>query len=142
MRARQERVPFVTIEDRGIIEAQVTPLLGQTVALVASPEGAQLRPATAAEQAAAPTSGATSSSSNGNGNGVHNNNNSNGGVGPGATPLAVTKSTKPGVVALKGCTAAVGGAKAAACARLEQVRRCGRIWDPARCVLVESLPSV
>lgn len=112
MRARQERVPFVTIEDRDIIERDVSPLLGQQVALVASPEGAQLRAATAAEAAAA-AAAAGASSSNGNGNGA---------APAVAKPLPVTMAKSPGVVALLDCAASVGGAKAAACAQLEQVR--------------------
>ncbi|KAI8466100.1 MAG: pyruvate phosphate dikinase [Monoraphidium minutum] len=114
VRARQERVPFVTIEDRGVIAQQVTPLLGQQVALVASPEGTTLRLATAAEaaSAAAAVGGSNgSSTTNGNGNGVA----------AAVAPLRTTLATKPGVVALLDCTSAVGGAKSAACARLEQL---------------------
>jgi hypothetical protein len=116
VRARQERVPFVTLEDRDIIASQVLPLLGQQVALVASPEGVQLRPATATESAAT-----SASSSNGNGSKAAQAS-SNNGVDSATWSLAVSKVSKPGVVALLDCTASVGGAKAAACGRLEQVR--------------------
>lgn len=112
VRARQERVPFVTIEDRAVIEGQVLPLLGQQVTLVASPEGAQLRPATSAEQAG--------SIPNGQSNEAEGPSNGNGAGSP-AKPLRVSKADAPRLVPLLDCTSSVGGAKAAACARLEQL---------------------
>jgi phosphoglucan,water dikinase len=119
VRARQERVPFVTIEDRAVIQGQVVPLLGQKVVLVASPEGAQLRPATSADEAANSTAGSVSAAASavaGNGSGPS----------PAvARPGAITKAKFAGVVPLLDCAAAIGGAKAAACAQLEQV---GLLW--------------
>ncbi len=88
----------------------MTPFVGQQVALVASPEGAQLRLATAAETAAA-SAAATgpAAAANGSGNGSS------------AKPLAITKAKAPGIIQLLDCVSSVGGAKAAACAQLEQV---------------------
>jgi hypothetical protein len=112
VRARQERVPFVTIEDRAVIAGEVEPLLGQLVALVASPEGAQLRPATSADEAAGGAGSSNGAAAAGNGNGR-----------PAALakPAATSKAKTAGVVPLLDCSAATGGAKAAACAQLEQV---------------------
>lgn len=116
MRARQERVPFVTIEDRAVIDGEIAPLLGETVALVANPEGAQLRRATEAEAAAAAAAHDGAAASNGGGS-------SGNGSGANKPPL-VSRVTAPAVIALADCTASRGGAKAAACGQLEQVRVC------------------
>lgn len=110
VRARQERVPFVTIEDRAVIGGEVEPLIGQAVALVATPEGAQVRRATDAEVAAAAASSAASHSDANGSNGSN-----------GVTPLSVSRVTTPTVLPLADCAAARGGAKAAACAQLEQL---------------------
>lgn len=102
----------MTIEDRAVIEEQVLPLLGTTVTLVASPEGAHLRLATGAEQAVA------SSSSNGVASVSIDSSN---GLPSAAAPLSVAKATSPRVIPLLDCTSSLGGAKAAACAQLDQV---------------------
>ena len=108
-------MPFVTLEDRATLDADVTPLMGQNVALVATPEGVQLRLATSAEMASAAASNGTSTGGiNGNGGSA---------AGPAsAVPPAISKATVAGTIALLDCTTSRGGAKAASCAQLDQVR--------------------
>jgi len=109
VRARQERVPFVTLEDRDILNSEVLPLLGKQVALIASPEGAIL--CTASSSSAAEVPAATT---NGNGSSAAP-------AAAPALPLPVKKTSKAGIISLLDCAASRGGAKAAACAQLEQL---------------------
>lgn len=109
MRARQEKVPFATLDDAALQESQVRPLLGRHVALDVGTDGVVLREATPAEVAAA-----AAPAGNGNGNSAP--------APPAATAAPVSRVNAPRVVALGDAVPTLCGAKAAACGRLDQVR--------------------
>jgi hypothetical protein len=106
VRARQEKMPFAMIDDPVMVNAAVKPLLGQTVALDISPDNVTLGPASSSQAAAAAAAAGKAAAGNGGGGG---------GAG------AVSKVTTPRLVQLLDCTPSLAGAKASACARLEQV---------------------
>jgi hypothetical protein len=106
VRARQERVPFATVEDPDFLGSKVRPLVGRHVELRVSAESVALT-----EAAAAP------GGAGGNGSGRGGNK----AVVPLAAPLAARKVRTPVVVAMPDCEVGTTGAKAAACAQLDQV---------------------
>ncbi|CAL8462111.1 g1642 [Coccomyxa elongata] len=113
VRARQEKVPFATCEDEGIVDAEVKPLVGSRVRLTVSTEGVSISAeADGAASSEAPSTAAAASSSNGAAGG----NSSNGAAKSG--PGAVEKVGKAAVAPLEKATPANCGAKAAACAQL------------------------
>jgi phosphoglucan,water dikinase len=111
VRARQEKVVFVTCEDEDTIDADVRKHIGQRVQLTASLEGVKFAPATDAAGApkAASSNGAKPSSSNG------------ASAPSAARPAAIEKAKKAKLVPLTEATTATCGAKAAACAELARV---------------------
>lgn len=110
-------MPFAMIDDPVLVNAVVRPLLGQTVALDITPDNVDLGPASSSQAAAA---AAAAAASNGGGSRLPAGGNG-GGAGGGAG--AVSKVSTPRLLQLLDCTPSLAGAKASACARLEQVRR-------------------
>lgn len=110
VRARQEKMPFAMIDDPVLVNAGVRPLLGQTVALDITPDSVNLGPASSSQvSAAAAAASAGGSRAPGAGG--------SGGNGAGS----VSKVSTPRLLQLLDCTPSLAGAKASACARLEQV---------------------
>jgi hypothetical protein len=108
VRARQEKMPFAMIDDPVMVNAAVRTLIGQTVALQVTPDNVILAPASSDQAAAAAAASSGGRKANGNG--------ASGGA------AAVSKVSTPRLVELLDCTPSLAGAKASACARLEQVR--------------------
>lgn len=106
------------IDDPVMVNAAIRPLLGHTVALDITPDNVTLGPASSSQAAAAAAAAAGKAAAAGNG----------GGAGAGA----VSKVTTPRLVQLLDCTPSLAGAKASACARLEQV------GTPLGCLLCEA----
>lgn len=104
-------MPFAMIDDPVLVNAAVRPLLGQTVALDVTPDNVTLGPASSSQAAAAAAADSASKAAAAAGNG------SSGSV------AAISKVTTPRLVQLLDCTPSLAGAKASACARLEQVGR-------------------
>ncbi|DBA93500.1 hypothetical protein WJX82_005630 [Trebouxia sp. C0006] len=103
VRARQEKVVFVTCEDEDTMAATVKPLIGQRIQLKASLEGVSFAPA--------PDSAPSSSSSQGSPQEAVQI----------AQPGKIDKVSKASVVPLSKATSASCGAKAAACADLAKL---------------------
>lgn len=98
------------IDDPVLVNAGVRPLLGQTVALDITPDSVNLGPASSSQvSAAAAAASAGGSRAPGAGG--------SGGNGAGS----VSKVSTPRLLQLLDCTPSLAGAKASACARLEQV---------------------
>lgn len=107
VRARQEKMPFAMIDDPVMVNAAVRTLIGQTVALQVTPDSVTLAPASSSQAAAAAAASSTGRKANGNG--------------ASGAAAAVSKVSTPRLVELLDCTPSLAGAKASACARLEQV---------------------
>jgi hypothetical protein len=105
VRARQEKVPFATVDDPEFLSSKVRPLLGRQVTLRVSAESVAL------------TEGG---GAGGNGNGVNSRPDSAGR--PAAAPIKIQRSKSFEVLPMQDCELNTAGAKAAACAQLEQVR--------------------
>ncbi|KAL3145446.1 2,3-dihydroxyphenylpropionate/2,3-dihydroxicinnamic acid 1,2-dioxygenase, variant 2 [Trebouxia sp. C0009 RCD-2024] len=104
VRARQEKVVFVTCEDKDTMNATVKPLVGQRIQVKASLEGVTFAPAPDTTPASPPSlKGATQESS------------------PAAQPGNIDKVGKASMVALGKATTASCGAKASACAQLAKL---------------------
>lgn len=117
-------MPFAMIDDPVMVNAAIRPLLGHTVALDVSPDNVTLGPASSSQAAAAAAAAGKAAAGNGGG----------GGAG------AVSKVTTPRLVQLLDCTPSLAGAKASACARLEQVGTLGGVFC-ARKGFVQGFPS-
>ncbi len=117
VRARQERIPFATINDPDTLKQQVETLINSPVVLDVAAESVSLRTATDEEWAAAKAAGGAAKGAKAEGQGDA--------VAVVASP--VSKVTKPRVVALLDASPETCGAKAAACAQLEEVRRVGAV---------------
>jgi phosphoglucan,water dikinase len=120
VRARQEKMPFATLDDPQVVSFDVSPLLGQVVTLKVTPTGVTLTKASSAEAAAA---------ASGSGKGKEKYRWSEpewaaGGPPPEPYDNASLVDT-PRVIPLLDCSTSLGGAKASACAQLEQVRGSG-----------------
>lgn len=118
VRARQERVPFVAVEEQEFINSNIQPLVGKQVTLQVEQDGASLKEGQLAQQPVA--AAAKNGNGNGNGNGASNGK-VNGKANGTASVLAVKRVDKAAVVPLAQATSDTSGAKAAACARLEQI---------------------
>jgi hypothetical protein len=112
-------MPFAMIDDPIMVDAAIKPLLGQIVALEVTPDNVLLGPASSSQAAAA-------AASSGGGSRV-----AGGGVAAGASGAsagAVSKVSTPRLLQLLDCTPSLAGAKASACAKLEQVRAARAKW--------------
>lgn len=101
-------MPFAMIDDAVLVNAAVRPLLGQTVALDITPDSVDLGPASSSQvsaAAAAASAGGSRAPGAAGGNGAG----------------SVSKVSTPRLLQLLDCTPSLAGAKASACARLEQV---------------------
>jgi hypothetical protein len=110
------------IDDPIMVDVAVRPLLGHTVALDITPDNVTLGPASSSQTAAAAAAGKAAEASKAA-------NGASGGVG------AISKISTPRLVQLLDCTPSLAGAKASACARLEQVRDQSMLWTVSRCAL-------
>jgi len=103
VRARQERVTFATVEDDGLLQSVVRPLVGRRIKLTAGAAGVQLSeydgPAASGEGASAAASAPGS---------------------PAASGGTINKAKTPELLKLADAKAETCGAKAAACAALER----------------------
>ena len=120
VRARQEKMPFATLDDPQIVSFDVSPLLGQLVTLKVTPTGVTLAKASSAEAAAAATNG-----QGGKGGKDKYKWSQPEWSGDGPPPEAYENASlvdTPRVIPLLDCSSSLGGAKASACAQLEQVR--------------------
>lgn len=102
-------MPFAMIDDPIMVDVAVRPLLGQTVALDVTPDNVALGPASSSQTAAAAAAGKAAEASKA-------------ANGASSSAGAVSKISTPRLVQLLDCTPSLAGAKASACARLEQVR--------------------
>lgn len=123
VRARQEKMPFAIIDDPVLVHALIKPLLGQTVALDVTPDNVTLQPASSSQAAAAAAAANGGSNRGGVGAGAAN----RGGAG------AVSKVSTARLIELLDCTPSLAGAKASACAKLEQVRGQGGVMCGVVC---------
>eukprot|EP00879_Flechtneria_rotunda_P003769 GHRR01004008.1.p1 GENE.GHRR01004008.1~~GHRR01004008.1.p1 ORF type:complete len:728 (+),score=269.14 GHRR01004008.1:2494-4677(+) len=110
VRARQERVPFATLDDSTLLHSTVKPLVGKQVALTVSPDDVTLTAATEAQAAQAATADAAASGSS-----AKTQMPASGNAG------SISKVSSPRLLALLDCMPSLAGAKASACAKLEQV---------------------
>lgn len=109
VRARQEKVPFATVDDPEFLSSKVRPLLGRQVTLRVSADSVSLTE----------DSSGGYSNGNGNGNGVSSRPSNNGKAAIAAAKIVRCKSFE--VLPMQDCELQTAGAKAAACAQLEQV---------------------
>jgi hypothetical protein len=115
VRARQEKVPFAILDDPSVVTSTLQPLLNQVVALTVTPDTVSIDKASQAQINLAATTAAAS-----------------GAVVAAATDTidvgaaaGVSKVSTSRLLQLLDCTPSLAGAKASACAKLEQVRRLG-----------------
>jgi hypothetical protein len=109
VRARQEKVPFATVDDPEFLSSKVRPLLGRQVMLRVSADSVSLTE----------DGNSSNGNGNGNGNGVSSRPSNNGKAAIAAAKIVRCKSFE--VLPMQDCELATAGAKAAACAQLEQV---------------------
>lgn len=116
-------MPFAMIDDPVLVHALIKPLLGQTVALDVTPDNVTLQPASSSQAAAAAAAAAAASGGRGA---------AGAGNGGSSSAGSVSKVSTARLIELLDCTPSLAGAKASACAKLEQVRLwCW--WLPVGC---------
>lgn len=113
VRARQEKVPFAMLDDPDMVRSDVSPLLGQQVALTVTSDQVTLTTPTEAQLAAEAVAAGQQAQENKEKILASGFSTEAGG--------AVSKVTAPRMMSLLDCMPSLAGAKASACARLEQV---------------------
>ncbi|KAF6253313.1 pyruvate phosphate dikinase [Scenedesmus sp. NREL 46B-D3] len=118
VRARQERVPFAILDDPAVAASDVSPLLGQHIALTVTPDSVSIAPATREQLAAAAAAAGDKARAA-----------AGGAQQPAAAAEAaaagpagdVSKVSSMRMLPLLDCMPTLAGAKASSCARLEQI---------------------
>eukprot|EP00878_Enallax_costatus_P003846 GHUV01004062.1.p1 GENE.GHUV01004062.1~~GHUV01004062.1.p1 ORF type:complete len:1053 (+),score=249.89 GHUV01004062.1:1558-4716(+) len=113
VRARQEKVPFAMLDDPDMVKSDVRPLLSQQVALAVTSDQVTLAKPTEAQLAAAAAAAGEQAELNKEKILASGFSTEAGG--------AVSKVNSPRLMSLLDCMPSLAGAKASACARLEQV---------------------
>jgi hypothetical protein len=118
VRARQEKVPFAILDDPSVAASDVSPLLGQHIALTVTPDSVSIAPATSEQLAAAAAAASGKARGAAAGASAAKQQQDEAAAGPAG---AVSKVSSVRLLPLLDCMPTLAGAKASSCARLEQV---------------------